>query len=199
MWYRISVGQGEIAELRMRLRPAGSQPDRATAIGGDFTRVVAQRRGEADEFYGELTPAQASDDEAAVMRQAFAGMLWSKQFYNYDVARWLDGDPALPTFASGATPAGPQRKVAQLPGIRRDVDARHLGVPLVCRLGLGISLRCAGAHRSLVRQVPAVAAVPGVVSAPHRGGAGVRMGLFRRQSTGACVGGAGSVRHRRRP
>ena len=97
MWYRISVGQGEIAELRMRLRPAGSQPDRATAIGGDFTRVVAQRRGEADEFYGELTPAQASDDEAAVMRQAFAGMLWSKQFYNYDVARWLDGDPAQPS------------------------------------------------------------------------------------------------------
>ena len=87
---------GEVAELRLRLRPARSRLDRVTVLGGDFTRVVGQRRGEADEFYGELTPAQASDDEAAVMRQAFAGMLWSKQFYNYDVARWLDGDPAQP-------------------------------------------------------------------------------------------------------
>ncbi|HUL99467.1 MAG TPA: glucosidase [Mycobacterium sp.] len=95
-WYQIRVDPGETAELRLRLCPAGSQPDRATALGGDFTRVVGQRRGEADEFYGELTPAEASDDEAAVMRQAFAGMLWSKQFYNYDVARWLDGDPAQP-------------------------------------------------------------------------------------------------------
>ena len=86
-WYQIRVDPGETAELRLRLCPAGSQPDRATALGGDFTRVVGQRRGEADEFYGELTPAEASDDEAAVMRQAFGGMLWSKQFYNYDVAR----------------------------------------------------------------------------------------------------------------
>ena len=58
--------------------------------------MVALRRAEADEFYAELTPAGASADEAMVMRQAFAGMLWGKQFYYYDVARWLDGDPAQP-------------------------------------------------------------------------------------------------------
>ena len=58
--------------------------------------MTARRRAEADAFYAELTPAAASSDEAAVMRQAFAGMLWSKQFYHYDVARWLDGDPGLP-------------------------------------------------------------------------------------------------------
>ena len=95
-WYRISVGHAQTAELRLRLRPAGSRPDRADALGVDFTRVVARCRGETDEFYAELTPAEASDDEAAVMRQAFAGLLWSKQFYYYDVARWLDGDPAQP-------------------------------------------------------------------------------------------------------
>ena len=55
------------------------------------TRSCRQRRAEADEFYAELTPEAASPDEAMVMRQAFAGMLWSKQIYNYDVARWLDG------------------------------------------------------------------------------------------------------------
>ena len=71
--------------------------ERSAALGSDFERVVEQRRAEADEFYAELTPPQASADEALVMRQAFAGMLWSKQLYNYDVARWLDGDPTQPT------------------------------------------------------------------------------------------------------
>jgi hypothetical protein len=94
VWYRVSVAGGQTAELRLRLRPAGSQQD--DALDADFTRVLARCRAEADEFYDELTPAEASDDEAVVMRQAFAGMLWSKQFYHYDVARWLDGDPAQP-------------------------------------------------------------------------------------------------------
>ncbi len=58
---------------------------------------MAQRQAEADEFYAELTPSAASADEARVMRQAFAGMLWCKQLYYYDVTRWLDGDPAQPT------------------------------------------------------------------------------------------------------
>lgn len=95
-WYRVTVPAGETVELRLRLRPAGSGVDPSSALGGDFTEVTARRRAEADAFYAELTPAAASSDEAAVMRQAFAGMLWSKQFYHYDVARWLDGDPGLP-------------------------------------------------------------------------------------------------------
>ena len=66
-------------------------------LGAEFGQVMAARRAEADEFYAELTPATATADEAMVMRQAFAGMLWSKQLYYYDVARWLDGDPAQPT------------------------------------------------------------------------------------------------------
>ena len=95
-WYRVTVAPGATAELRLRLRRAGTTPDPATALDAAFTRVVHQRRAEADEFYAELTPAAASADEAAVMRQAFAGMLWSKQFYYYEVARWLDGDPTQP-------------------------------------------------------------------------------------------------------
>ena len=85
--------------MRLRLRPrparaAGAKP--ATALGAQFDRVLAARRAEADEFYADLTPAGASADEAMVMRQAFAGMLWSKQLYYYDVGRWLDGDPTQP-------------------------------------------------------------------------------------------------------
>jgi hypothetical protein len=68
----------------------------AAVLGADFDQVVARRRAEADEFYDELTPRDASGDEAMVMRQAFAGMLWSKQLFYYDVTRWLDGDPGQP-------------------------------------------------------------------------------------------------------
>ena len=66
------------------------------SFGESFDLVFGKRKAEADEFYQALTPEGASTDEANVMRQAFAGMLWSKQSYNYNVARWLDGDPAQP-------------------------------------------------------------------------------------------------------
>jgi hypothetical protein len=100
-WYRLTVAPGETAELRLRLRPAdaarGTRKGRVSdPLGSGFDRVVKQRRAEADEFYAELTPEGASADEAMVMRQAFAGMLWSKQLYSYDVSRWLDGDPTQP-------------------------------------------------------------------------------------------------------
>ena len=94
-WYRVTLAGGASAELRLRLRTAGA-PAASGALGPEFDQVVARRRGEADEFYDELTPRDASADEAMVMRQAFAGMLWGKQLYYYDVARWLDGDPAQP-------------------------------------------------------------------------------------------------------
>jgi hypothetical protein len=95
-WHQVTVPAGATVELRLRLRPVGSRVEPAMALGPDFDEVLARRRAEADEFYAELTPATASSDEALVMRQAFAGMLWSKQLYYYDVARWLDGDPGRP-------------------------------------------------------------------------------------------------------
>jgi hypothetical protein len=87
--YRLEIAMGETATIELRLaeRPG---------LGRDFMRVMEQREREADEFYAELTPAEASADEARVLRQALAGMLWSKQFFHYDVQRWLDGDPAGP-------------------------------------------------------------------------------------------------------
>jgi len=92
-WYRLEVRPGETATLRVRLRPASRGGDPFA----DFDAVAAQRLDEADEFYAELTPAEATEDEALVLRQSLAGMLWSKQLYYYDVARWLDGDPTQPT------------------------------------------------------------------------------------------------------
>ena len=96
-WYQVTLAGGASAELRLRLRPASAGGAAAPeALGSEFDQVVAGRRGEADEFYDELTPRDASADEAMVMRQAFAGLLWSKQLFYYDVARWLDGDPGQP-------------------------------------------------------------------------------------------------------
>jgi Glycosyl hydrolase family 63 C-terminal domain len=95
LWYTLTVRPEETAVIRLRLRPkraSGNQP----SFGPAFDGVFSQRKAEADEFYQALTPAAASADEANVMRQAFAGMLWSKQLYNYQVRTWLDGDPAQP-------------------------------------------------------------------------------------------------------
>ena len=92
-WYRVEVASQQTVELRLRLRARGGPAD---AVGRSFDQVTALRRAEADEFYAELTPEGTTADEALVMRQAFAGMLWSKQLYSYDVARWLDGDPGQP-------------------------------------------------------------------------------------------------------
>lgn len=62
----------------------------------DFDKIFERRKKEADEFYAGVIPADLSDDAENVQRQAFAGMLWSKQFYHYVVKDWLEGDPAQP-------------------------------------------------------------------------------------------------------
>jgi hypothetical protein len=85
--YRVAVAAGASATIELRLSEAGG-------LGDDFDQVMTARRREADEFYAELTPDGVGADETLVMRQALAGMLWSKQFFHYDVRRWLDGDPA---------------------------------------------------------------------------------------------------------
>ncbi|HTQ04189.1 MAG TPA: glucosidase, partial [Polyangiaceae bacterium] len=70
---------------------------RAThALGDEVARVFEARRSEANEFYEHVLPSNASEDERSVARQAYAGLLWSKQFYQYVVEHWLEGDPANP-------------------------------------------------------------------------------------------------------
>ncbi|MHB1928692.1 MAG: MGH1-like glycoside hydrolase domain-containing protein [Acidimicrobiales bacterium] len=88
---RLTVAPGATASLRLRWSRR-----RDADLEGDFDAVLGARRSEADEFYAAIVPDDATEDEARVVRQASAGMLWSKQFYNYDIRRWLDGDPGLP-------------------------------------------------------------------------------------------------------
>jgi hypothetical protein len=87
--YRLDLAPGQTAVARLRLTDGDP-------TFGNFDDVFAARMAEADDFYNRLAPANVSDDARAVQRQAFAGMLWSKQFYHYDVTNWLKGDAAQP-------------------------------------------------------------------------------------------------------
>jgi hypothetical protein len=91
--YIIDLAPGESRIIRARLTDS---PGMASLDEQQFDAVLTERRSEADEFYGSVIPANLSDDAYNVMRQAFAGLLWSKQFYHYVVREWLDGDPAYP-------------------------------------------------------------------------------------------------------
>jgi hypothetical protein len=89
--YQLTLAPGATHTVRVRLGPAGQAEPFA-----DFDQLIQQRKDEADQFYAEIQSSLADDDARNVQRQAFAGMLWSKQFYNYNVPRWLAGDPASP-------------------------------------------------------------------------------------------------------
>ncbi len=92
--YRREVAAGGSYTLHLRLVKLA---DEATVQAfRSFEATLALRKTEADAFYAKLIPAQISSDAKNVMRQAFAGQLWSKQYYHYVVAHWLDGDPGNP-------------------------------------------------------------------------------------------------------
>ena len=90
--YRRELAPGEKWSVNLRLT-ANGQPTATAAwsLGQEFDEILTSRRKEADEFYTDLAPATLGDDERSIQRQAFAGMLWNKQFYHYIVARWLRG------------------------------------------------------------------------------------------------------------
>ncbi len=89
--YAFTLAAGASQQVRLRLGPAGAAEPFA-----DFAQLMQQRQAEADEFYADIQHDITAADARLVQRQAFAGMLWSKQFYHYNVARWLAGDPTQP-------------------------------------------------------------------------------------------------------
>ena len=92
--YKLTIAAGETASIRLRLT-ANNYDERQQAFL-DFEKIFNRRIHEADEFYQTVIPEHLSPDARLVMRQAFAGMLWSKQFYHYVIEQWLDGDPTTP-------------------------------------------------------------------------------------------------------
>jgi len=92
-WMRHDVEPGGSATMLMRLRPRN---ERRAASDEELQAIVDLRRKEADAFYDGIHPLHASPEERNVQRQAFAGMLWTRQSYLFDVDMWLDGDPGEP-------------------------------------------------------------------------------------------------------
>ncbi len=87
--WKVNIGAGQTSVIRLRLSKA--PPDqKSNAFGKPFDDIFADRLREADEFYRAVTPPSVSKDAANVMRQALAGMLWSKQFFFFDGDNWLD-------------------------------------------------------------------------------------------------------------
>jgi mannosylglycerate hydrolase MGH1-like protein len=95
----LEVPSRHASVLRLRLTDEAPHPTRDAFSGFDGT--LEARRREADEFYRSVTPASATEDEARVMRQALAGMLWSKQYYFFDGDRWLR-EHGVDAFAASA-------------------------------------------------------------------------------------------------
>jgi hypothetical protein len=96
--YKLTIPAGSETVVRLRLtdKKASGKVAKDNDVFEDFDLLFTQRIKEADEFYRDLAPEDLSDDARSVQRQAFAGMLLSKQFYHYVVKEWLDGDPAMP-------------------------------------------------------------------------------------------------------
>jgi len=111
LYYRMTLPAGATRMLRLRLVDTADAP--ADPFGAAFDDTFATRQAEADEFYDARLAPGATADERAVVRQAYAGLLWTKQFYYYVVRDWLDGDPAQP-------PPPPERLAG------RNSDWRHL-------------------------------------------------------------------------
>ena len=95
--YHLHLDAGAESVVRLRLTEAPS----AAPFGPEFNNLFEKRRQEADAFYRAITPARVTDDAASVVRQALAGMIWSKQCFIYDVNKWLQEHHWDPTQRSG--------------------------------------------------------------------------------------------------
>ena len=131
-------------------------------------------------------------DDCQIARSAYAGLLWSKQFYGYVVEDWLEGDPANAA-AARAAEVGPELRLAAPLLPRRAVRARQVGISMVRGLGPGVPHDPLRPARSGVRQGPVEPLSPRVVHASQRAVAGLRVRPGRRQSAGARLGLLGSL------
>ncbi len=98
-WYQATLGPGESKTFRARFTDKRlEQPFPLTALpdAPRFDEIIELRKREADAFYAQVIPGELGEEEKHVYRQAMAGLLWTKQFYCFDVDRWLRGDPATP-------------------------------------------------------------------------------------------------------
>ncbi len=96
-YYQLMLAPGETQEIRCRIsETAVTKTGGWERFGDAFDQVFADRKADCDAFYASRIPASLSDDRRRIMRQAYAGLLWSKQFYHYVVKTWIEGDASGP-------------------------------------------------------------------------------------------------------
>jgi hypothetical protein len=98
--YVLDVPANDTAVIRLRLRDAPTSIARKADFGAAFERQMAECRADADAFYSVTIPGHITGDARMVVRQAAAGLLWTKQFYHYVVKEWIEGDPCQPAPSS---------------------------------------------------------------------------------------------------
>jgi len=91
--YKVQIETGKSCSIQLRLT---KNVFRKNPFGAEFVEQFTKRRREADEYYEDMQHSISSNDLKNIQRQAFAGMLWSKQYYNIDIPQWLSGDPGQP-------------------------------------------------------------------------------------------------------
>ena len=140
--YQRTLAPGETWVVKLRLIKPDAVPDKHISLDAQFDETFTARANRKQtRFYEALAPDTMDRDTASVQRQAFAGMLWNKQFYNYVVERWLDGDPGQPPPAASAQGRSQPRLAAPLQR-RHPQPAGHLGVSVVRLVGPRLPLRC---------------------------------------------------------
>ena len=118
--YHLTIDPGKSGSVRLRLTDdskaamSTKSHERSQFFESDFPQAMTQRRQECDEFYASVTPAALDEDHKNVMRQALAGMLWSKQYYFFDLQFWLREHNADPTTGGKNTAARNQQWVHML-------------------------------------------------------------------------------------
>jgi hypothetical protein len=99
--YRLTVPAGGCEVVRLRLTSAAPSLDGNEPFGQSFEEAIQVRKSDADDFYAEVIPSSLGPDEASVMRQALSGMLWTKQYYYYDLHGWLAERGSDPVTGAG--------------------------------------------------------------------------------------------------
>jgi hypothetical protein len=166
-----------------------------TAFLPGFELLFDTRKAEADDFYASILPKGLSQDMIQIQRQAIAGLLWSKQYYYFDVERWLStSDGITPVKLEQSAWPQPRLAAPEKPGC--DPYAGQMGIPLVCGVGPGFSMHYDGGRGPGVCQAPTAADYAGMVHEARRAIAGLRMELQRCKPAGARLGRPAGIPYR---
>ena len=186
--YQLTVGAGQTATIRLRLT------DRAPKAIGDpfknFDTTIQTRLAEADAFYKSITPERVGKDKALVLRQANAGMLWNKQYFFFDVYKWLEEHGVDPMTIPGGRAVPKSRLGPHMVNQHIISMPDKWGVPMVCGMGSGVSHHCVVRRRHGFCERTTQPYAAGVLFTSDRANSppSMRVELQRRQSARTRLG-----------